>query len=124
MPFRHFLRSTFVTNAKTAFVTLRRDDRVNRILEFETVLERSWTEFKTEIIVGMSKLRREVHLLRRIVRGQDIFEERDSVVLLKERKVGKVTFVTDKFVDIVMDYDQKKIRKTKTLVMKLAETQG
>ena len=62
--------------------------------------------------------------MRRIVRGQDVFEEGDSVVLLKERKVGKVTYVTDKFVDIVMDNDQKKIRRRKTLVMKLAETQG
>ena len=96
----------------------------NRIVEFETVLERAWTEFKAEIIVEMSKLRREVHLVRRIVRCQDVFEEGDSVVLLKERKVGKVTYVTDKFVDVVMDDDQKKIRKRKTLVMKLAETQG
>ena len=28
MPFRHFLRPSFVTNAKTAFVTMRGDNRV------------------------------------------------------------------------------------------------
>ena len=93
----------------------------NRIVEFETVLERAWTEFKEEIIDEISKLQKEVYRVSRIVRGQDHFVEGDSVVLLKERKVGTVTNVTDKFVDIIIDDDQKTIRKRQTLVKKLFE---
>ena len=66
MPFRHFLRPTFVTNAKTAFVTTRGDDSVK--------------------LVSIEAQRGKIYIFRYIL-NPSLIENDDSKVMCKNNMV-------------------------------------
>lgn len=93
----------------------------NRIVEFERVLYEAWTEFKNEILEELGDMQATVKRMDSLVRRQDEFESGDSVVLIDERKCGKVHHVTDKMLDIILDETKSKVRKKKFMVMRMID---
>ena len=101
----------------------------NRLLDFESTLKGSWDDFKETLVDEVKKIKDElssvdesVDKIMRMEKHQIDFAIGDSVVLLEERKVGRVTKVTTLYVDVLLDGEQnskKSVRKKKTAVMRL-----
>ena len=101
----------------------------NRLLDFESTLKGSWDDFKETLVDEVKKIKDElssvdesVDKIMRMEKHQIDFAIGDSVVLLEERKVGRVTKVTTLCVDVLLDGEQnskKTVRKKKTAVMRL-----
>ena len=101
----------------------------DRLLELESTLKGSWEDFKETLMDEVKKINQDlssidesVDKLMRMEKHQIDFAIGDSVVLLKERKVGIVTKVTRLYVDVLLDGEQnqkKTVRTKKTDVMRL-----
>ena len=85
----------------------------HRLLEFESTLKGSWDDFKETLMDEVKKINQDlssidesVDKLMRMEKHQIDFAIGDSVVLLKERKVGIVTKVTRLYVDVLLDGEQ------------------
>ena len=101
----------------------------DRFIEFERNLRVSWDEFTGTLIGEVNELREEissieesVEELKRMEKRQVDFAIGDSVVLNDVRKVGKVTHVTAKQVEVLLDGEQNTrntVTKKKTNVMRL-----
>jgi len=101
----------------------------NRLLHFESNLQVVWNTFTNELREEVNSLRERISSLGDAVEELQNTERRqadfllgDSVVLLKERKFGRVTYITKKFVDVHLDDERNKnrsVRVKKTDVMRL-----
>jgi len=98
----------------------------NRIVRFEEILQHAWEEFKDEISGKLDILKGDVNTLHgnvqemlELQRGQGELEVGCSVVLLDIRKIGKVKSLTDKFAEVILDEDNRKVKKKKTSLMRI-----
>ena len=104
-------------------------DVFNRFIRFERNLRVSWDEFTGTLMGEVNEMREEispiqdsVEELKRMEKRQVDFAIGDSVVLLDDRKLGRVSNVTPKQVDILLDGERntrKTVTKKKTNVMRL-----
>ena len=101
----------------------------NRIGQFQLLLQAEWDDFKETLTDEMNNLRFKIRQTTKHVERMKNYDRRvvdfvigDSVVLLEERKVGRVTKVTTLYVDVLLDGEQnskKSVQKKKTAVMRL-----
>ena len=101
----------------------------NRIGQFQLLLQAEWDDFKETLLDEINNVRFRIQQTTRHVELMNNYDRRvvdfaigDLVVLLEERKVGRVTKVTTLYVDVLLDGEQnskKTVRKKKTAVMRL-----
>ena len=99
----------------------------NRIVRFEEILQHAWEEFKDEISGKLDILKGDVNTLHgnvqeiklELQRGQGELQVSCSVVLLDIQKIGKVKSLTDKFAEVILDEDNRKVKKKKTSLMRI-----
>ena len=96
------------------------------LVQFEEILKEAWDEFKDKIQQDLTLLQRDVRAIENTLdyfvqqqRGQEDFSVGESVLDIEVRKCGKVKKVTNKFVDVIMDEDNKVVRRKKTNLMKI-----
>ena len=98
----------------------------DRLVQFEEILKEAWDEFQENIQQDLMLLRHDVKSIEttldylvRQQRGQEDFLVGEFVLDIEARKCGKVKKVTNKFVDVIMDEDNKVVRRKKTNLMKI-----
>ena len=93
------------------------EDIFNRIVRFEEILQGAWTEFQEEIQESMASLGHDVQELpQRLEDHQQSFYVGSTVYVVNERLVGRVTNVTQRFLDIRIDNTETVIRRKKVQV--------
>ena len=123
-----------VVEERNRAAAIRQDQQVqpspqmvyDRLVQFEEILKEAWDEFKEKIQQDLSLLQRDVRSMENTLdyfirqqRGQEDFLVGESVLDIEVRKCGKVKKVTNKFVDVIMDEDNKVVRRKKTNLMKI-----
>ena len=92
----------------------------NRLLQFEENLQVVWNTFTNELLEEVNSLRGRISSLGDAVEELSNTERRqadfligDSVILLKERKFGRVTNITPQYVDVHLDEERNKNRSVR-----------
>ena len=98
----------------------------DRLVQFEEILKEAWDEFQEKIQQDLMLLQDNMKSIKTTLdylvwqqRGQEDFLVGESVLDIEARKCGKVKKVTNKFVDIIMDEDNKVVRRKKTNLMRV-----
>ena len=98
----------------------------DRIILLEETLREAWEEFKDRISADvnriehdLNKMEKAVNHLSRLIAGHENYSTGDTVVVLDIRKFGRIKKVTKMYVDVIMDDDNKVIRKKKNLVKRI-----
>ena len=102
------------------------EDVYNRIVCFEGILKEAIDDFKITMRnefcdrkVQLGFVKSKVRRINTYAKREIDFAVGDTVVLLDERKIGKVTNVTKLYVDVLLDGEQnrnKTVRKKKSLL--------
>jgi len=103
--------------------TLQPVDVYNRIVRLEHTLKNAWAEHTEQVRFMFTKIYDDIDKLRTEVLQLKISHLRvgNSVVIIKDRKIGVVQSVTKTHVNVKIDNEETVVKKRNTEVQKIKE---